>query len=305
MASPAIAKFSDELSTAAAQAGSSVVTVFARRRLPSSGVLWRPGVVVTADHTVQREDEISVFLPDGKRVPAQLAGHDPGTDLAVLRVEAPHTQVPQFGDPTQLKLANLAIALGRTRAGNLVASSGIIGGIGGEVRTWRGGRLDQSIRLDLSLYPGFSGGPLVSVDGKILGINTNGLGRGRAITIPVVTVNRTVDELLKKGYIARPYLGVAMQPVRIPESEQGKLKSSPAGGLIVLHVEGGSPADMAGIVLGDVIVELQGRPALDMGNIRGVLANSSIGDTVGVTILRAKEPKELAIKLAERAAKSR
>src|SRR5579864_6386296 len=305
MASPAIAKFSDELSTAAAQAGSSVVTVFARRRLPSSGVLWRPGVVVTADHTVQREDEISVFLPDGKRVPAQLDGHDPGTDLAVLRVEAPHTQVPQFGDPTQLKLANLAIALGRTRAGNLVASSGIIGGIGGEVRTWRGGRLDQSIRLDLSLYPGFSGGPLVSVDGKILGINTNGLGRGRAITIPVVTVNRTVDELLKKGYIARPYLGVAMQPVRIPESEQGKLKSSPAGGLIVLHVESGSPADMAGIVLGDVIVELQGRPALDMGNIRGVLANSSIGDTVGVTILRAKEPKELAIKLAERAAKSR
>ena len=305
MASSAIAKFSDELSTAAAQAGSSVVTVFARRRLPSSGILWRPGVIVTAYHTVQREEEISVFLPDGKRVPAQLAGSDPGTDLAVLKVESTETQLPQFGDPTHLKLANLVIALGRTRAGNLVASSGIIGGIGGETRTWRGGRIDQSIRLDLNLYPGFSGGPLVSVEGKVLGVNTSGLGRGRAMTIPVVTVNRTVDELLKKGYIARPYLGVAMQPVRIPESERGKLKSSPAGGLIVLHVEGGSPADMAGIVLGDVIVELQGRPALEMGNIRGVLATSNIGDTVGVTILRAKEPKELAIKLAERAAKSR
>jgi S1-C subfamily serine protease len=262
-------------------------------------------VIVTAYHTVQREEEISVFLPDGKRVPAQLAGSDPGTDLAVLKVESTETQLPQFGDPTQLKLANLVIALGRTRAGNLVASSGIIGGIGGETRTWRGGRIDQSIRLDLNLYPGFSGGPLVSVEGKVLGVNTSGLGRGRAMTIPVVTVNRTVDELLKKGYIARPYLGVAMQPVRIPESERGKLKSSPAGGLIVLHVESGSPADTAGIVLGDVIVELQGRPALEMRNIRGVLANSNIGDTVGVTILRAKEPKELAIKLAERAAKSR
>lgn len=304
MASSAITKFSDELSAAAAQAGSSVVTVYARRRLPSSGILWRPGVIVTADHTVQREEEISVFLPDGKRVSAQLAGHDPGTDLAVLKVES-HTQVPQFGDPTQLKLANFVIALGRTRAGNLVASSGIIGGIGGETRTWRGGRIDQSIRLDLNLYPGFSGGPLVSVEGKVLGVNSSGLGRGRAITIPVITVDRTVDELLKKGYIARPYLGVAMQPVRIPESERSKLKSSPAGGLIVLHVESGSPADTAGIVLGDVIVELQGRPALDMGNIRGVLATSNIGDTVGVTILRAKEPKELAIKLAERAAKSR
>jgi S1-C subfamily serine protease len=303
MASSAIAKFSDELSTAAAQAGSSVVTVFARRRLPSSGILWRPGVIVTADHTVQREEEIAVFLADGKKVPAELAGRDPGTDLAVLKAESAETQLPQFGDPTQLKLANLVIALGRTRAGNLVASSGIIGGVGGEIRTWRGGRLDQNIRLDLNLYAGFSGGPLVSTEGKVLGMNTSGLGRGRPITIPVATVERTVDELLKKGYIARPYLGVAMQPVRIPESVRGKLKSSPAGGLIVLHVESGSPADSAGIVLGDVIVELQGQPATDLGHIRSVLADSKIGDSIGVTMLRAQQPKELAVKLTERTAK--
>src|SRR5579864_478983 len=229
MAFSAIVKFSDELSTAAAQAGSSVVTVFARRRLPSSGILWRPGVIVTAYHTVQREEEISVFLPDGNRVPAQLAGSDSGTDLAVLKVESTETQLPQFGDPRQLKLANLVIALGRTRAGNLVASSGIIGGIGGETRTWRGGRIDQSIRLDLNLYPGFSGGPLVNVEGKVLGVNTRGLGRGRAIAIPVSTVNRTVDELLQKGHIARPYLGIAMQPVALSEVLRGKLKT-PANG---------------------------------------------------------------------------
>ena len=302
MASSTIAKVSDELSAAAAQAGASVVTVFVRRRSPSSGVLWRKGVVVTADHTVQRDEEISVFVT-GKRITAQLAGRDPGTDLAVLKIDDDETPVSQFGDPTQLKLGNFVIALGRTRAGNLVASAGIIGGIGGEVRTWRGGRLDQSIRLDLELYPGFSGGPLVSVEGKVLGVNTSGLGRGRAITIPVSTVNCTVDELLAKGYIARPYLGIAMQPVRIPESTRAKLKSSPSAGLMVLHVESGSPADKGGIVLGDVIVELQGKTALDLGNIRGFLATSKIGDSVDVTVLRAQEPKELSVELAERVQK--
>jgi len=222
MAASGIAKYSDELAAAAAQAGPSVVTVYARRRIPSSGIYWRDGVVVTADHTIRREDEIKVFLPDGKRVAVQLAGRDPGTDLAVLKLESGKTQVPPFGDPAHLKLANFVLALGRTRSGNLVASGGIIGGIGGEWRTWRGGRIDQSIRLDLELYPGFSGGPLVNVEGKVLGVNTNGLGRGRAVTIPVATVNRTVDELLEKGYIARPYLGVAMQPVAVPENLRAK-----------------------------------------------------------------------------------
>src|SRR5207247_8760694 len=119
-------------------------------------------------------------------------------EIAVLKLESVRTQVPQFVDPAHLKLANFVLALGRTRSGNLVASAGIIGGIGGEWRTWRGGRIDQSIRLDLELYPGFSGGPLVSAEGKVLGVNTNGLGRGRAVTIPVATVNWTVDDLLAK-----------------------------------------------------------------------------------------------------------
>lgn len=302
MASSAIAKFSDELSSATAQAGDSVVTVFGRRGLPSSGVIWREGIVVTADHTIQCEDEISVLTEDGRHA-AGLAGRDPGTDLAVLKLEASVARPAELGDPTQLKLASFVLALGRARNANLVASSGIIGGIGAGFRTWRGGRIDQSIRLDLNLYPGFSGGPLAGVEGKVLGINTSGLGRGRPVTIPVVTVERTVDELLKKGYIARPYLGVAMQPVRIPESTRGKLKSSPAGGLIVLHVENGGPADEAGIVLGDVIVELQDQPVLDLRHIRGVLTDSKIGNSIAVTILRAQEPKRLAIKLAERAPK--
>jgi S1-C subfamily serine protease len=260
--------------------------------------------VVTANHTVRREDDITVMVHGGKRVSVRLAGRDPGTDLALLKFDKDAgVAVPQFGDAATLKLANFVLALGRTRFANLVASAGIIGGLGGEWRSWRGGRIEQSIRLDLALYPGFSGGPLVNVDGKVLGLNTNGFGRGRAVTIPVSTVNRVVDELLDKGYIARPYLGIAMQPVAVPDALRSKLKSSAAGGLMVLHVEPGGPADKAGIVLGDVIVELQGKPALDTEHIQDLLASAKVNDKIASTVIRGGAPLEISITLGERPAK--
>jgi len=303
MAASEMAKFSEQISAAAAQAGASVVTVQARRRLPSSGVYWREGIIVTADHAIQHEEGITVLLSEGKRIEAKLAGRDAATDLAIIKTEKSDRSVPQFGDPTQLKLGNLVLALGRTRQGNLVASSGIIGGLAGESRTWRGGRLDQSIRLDLRLYPGFSGGPLVNVEGKILGINTSGLGGGRPMTIPATTVNRTVDELLAKGYIARPYLGAALQPVRIPERARTSLASSASGGLMVLHVETGGPAEKAGIVLGDVIVELEGRPVPHTYEIRSALASSKVGDILKLKLLRAGGAVVVSVDLAERPAR--
>lgn len=302
MAASELTKFSDQISAAAAQAGASVVAVQARRRMPSSGVYWRDGVVVTVDHAIQYEEGITLLSSSGKRIEAKLAGRDPATDLAILETEKSERPAPQFGDPTQLKLGHFVLALGRTRQANLVASSGIIGGLAGESRTWRGGRLDQSIRLDLELYPGFSGGPLVNVEGKILGINTGGLGGGRPLTIPAATVNRTVDELLAKGYIARPYLGAALQPVRIPESAGGGLKSN-AGGLIVLHVETGGPAEKAGIVLGDVIVELEGRPVPHTYEIRSALASSKVGDVLKLKLWRAGTPVDVSVNLAERPAR--
>ncbi|HKS73794.1 MAG TPA: S1C family serine protease [Terriglobales bacterium] len=297
-----LSDLSQELAAAVEKAGPSVVTVHARHRVPSSGIFWRQGLIVTADHTVRREEDLSIAAQDGKRISAKLAGRDPGTDLAILKVEE-GGPAPQFGDPAGLKLGHFVLALGRTRYAGLVASAGIIGGLGGEYRTWRGGKVDQNIRLGLELYPGFSGGPLVSVEGKVLGVNTNGLGRGRAVTIPVSTVNRTVDALLERGYIPRPYLGVAMQPVSLPEAVRGKLKSAPQGGLMVLHVEPSGPAEKAGIVLGDVIVELQAKPALDMANIRDLLASSKIGDTVKATVVRAGVPVEVTLTLGERPAK--
>src|SRR5215813_3314818 len=281
MSESVLSKFSDELATAAEQAGRS------RMRVPSSGIVWRKGVIVSANHTVRRESEISVLLPNGKRAEAKLAGRDSGTDLAILTVEGLDAPIAQVGDTATLRLANLVLALGRTRSGNLVASAGIIGGLSGEQRSWRGGRLDQGVRLDLALYAGFSGGPLVGLDGKILGVNTSGLGRGRAMTVPVATVERSVNELLEKGYIARPYLGIAMQPVSIPENVRGKINSAPQGGLMVMHVEAGGPAEKAGIVLGDVIVELKGKPVLETEGIRDVVSAAKVGEKVSIAVLRS------------------
>jgi len=303
MSESVLSKFSDELAIAAEQAGRSVVTVRARMRVPSSGIVWRKDVIITANHSVRRESEISVVLPNGKRAEVKLAGRDSGTDLAILKVEGLDAPVAQVGDTATLKLANFVLALGRTRSGNLVASAGIIGGLSGEQRTWRGGRLDQGVRLDLALYAGFSGGPLVGLDGKILGVNTSGLGRGRAMTVPVASVERSVNELLERGYIARPYLGIAMQPVSIPENVRRKINSAPQGGLMVMHVEAGGPAEKAGIVLGDVIVELKGKPVLETEGIRDVVSAAKVGEKVSIAVLRSGTPLEVTVVLAERPVK--
>ena len=200
MANSILETISNEFASAAEKVGNSVVAVHARRWMPTSGIEWKKGVVVTVHHGVRRDEDIKVLLGSGRAVAAELAGRDPSTDIAVLRIDEGSSGTPQLGDSTTLRLGHLVLALGRTRRGDVVASSGIIGGISGEWRNRRGGNLDQHIRLDLALYPGFSGGPLVNSRGEVVGINTRGLGHGRAVTVPVATVNRVVEELLtKKG----------------------------------------------------------------------------------------------------------
>src|SRR5258708_15756694 len=158
--------------------------------MPVSGIEWKKGVIVTVHHGVQRDEDIKVLLDGDRAVSAKLVGRDPSTDLAVLRIEAGTSGACRLGDSANLKLGHIVLALGRTRRGELVASSGIIGGISGEWRNRRGGQLDQHIRLDLALYPGFSGGPLVNAKGGVVGINTPGLALARAATFPLTTLNR-------------------------------------------------------------------------------------------------------------------
>ena len=301
MANSILETISSEFASAADKVGSSVVAVHARRWTPTSGIEWKKGVVVTVHHGVQRDEDIKVLLGSGRAVSAKLAGRDPSTDIAVLRIEEVSSSAPQLGDSTSLRLGHLVLALGRTRRGDLVASSGIIGGISGEWRNRRGGQLDQHIRLDLALYPGFSGGPLLNARGEVVGINTRGLAHGRAVTVPVATVNRVVEELLEKGHIARPYLGIAMQPVEVPENMRSKLPSQTRVGLLVVHVENDGPSAKAGILLGDVLFEVSGRSVEDVDALQDSLATAKVGDVLQVRIIRAGEIKTLSISLGERA----
>jgi S1-C subfamily serine protease len=304
MSSSALQNLSNDLAAAAEAVGSSVVAVHAQHRIPSSGIQWRKDVIVTVNHGIRRNEGIGVSLGPEKSLPATLAGRDPSTDLAILKLsDGAKLPLPEVANSSSAKLANLVLALGRSWRGNLVASFGIVGGLSGEWRTWHGGKIDQHIRLDLELYSGLSGGPLVNAEGKVVGINTRGVARGRAVTIPAITVDRVVDELLEKGHIARPYLGLAMQPVAVPESLRSKLKSESTDGLIIVHVEPSGPADRAGILLGDVLVELQAKALESLESVQQVLSSAKAGDKIAVTILRGGSPTELAITLQDRPAR--
>src|SRR5436190_1703665 len=301
MANSILETISSEFSSAAEKVGGSVFAVHARRWLPTSGIEWKKGVVVTVHHGVQRDEDIKVLLDGGHAISAKLVGRDPRTDIAVMRIEERSSIAPQLGDSTSLRLGHLVLALGRTRRGDLVASSGIIGGISGEWRNRRGGQLDQHIRLDLALYPGFSGGPLLNARGEVVGINTRGLAHGRAVTVPGATVNRVVEELLERGHIARPYLGIAMQPVEVPENMRSKLPLQTRVGLLVMHVENGGPAEKAGVLLGDVLFEVGGKTVESVDAIQDSIAAAKVGDVLQVKVIRAGENKAASITLGERA----
>jgi S1-C subfamily serine protease len=301
MADSILETISSEFAATAEKVGTSVVAVHARRWMPTSGIEWKKGVVVTVHHGVQRDEDIKVLLGGGRAVSAKLAGRDPSTDIAVLRTEEGSSSAAQLGDSTSLRLGHLVLALGRTRRGELVASSGIIGGISDEWRNRRGGQLDQHIRLDLALYPGFSGGPLLNARAEVVGMNTRGLAHGRAVTVPVATVNRVVEELLEKGRIARPYLGIAMQPVQVPENMRSKLPSDTPAGLLVVHVEDGAPAEKAGVLLGDMVFEVNGKTVEHVDAIQDSLATARVGDVLQVRIIRAGKIEPVSITLGERA----
>jgi S1-C subfamily serine protease len=296
----ALWSFSNDLATAAEKASRAVVAIDARPRVPSSGMIWRPGAVVAAAHTIKREEEISVTLPDGRSVPATLAGRDPSTDLAVLKVQNGEAPAAEFGDASTLRVGHLVLALGRSGPKNLSASLGVVSSLGGPWRTWRGGQIDQLIRLDVAIYLGFSGGGLVDASGRIVGLNTSGLVGGMAMAVPAATVHRVVDELLAKGRIARGYLGVGMQPVPLPETLRAKLNLSAPAGLIIVSVEPDGPADRAGIFLGDVLVALDGQPLNDIGDVQARLAPENIGKTLPVSVLRSGSLVELQLRVGER-----
>jgi S1-C subfamily serine protease len=284
------AELSNDFAAAVERAGRSVVAVHARPRFSSSGVIWRPGVIVTALHTIRREEEITVTLPDGANRPATLAGVDPGMDLAVLKLGEPAGDaIAQIA--TGVKPGHLALTVGRSEDSGVNASMGIISAVSGPWRTWRGGRLEQYIRLDLTMFPVSSGGLVIDSAGGTIGVATSGLSRLAGLAIPALSINRVLDEILSRGRVARPYLGVGLQPVVLPDHQKG---------LIVLSTEAGAPAATAGILIGDILTAVNGKPVSDTEDVQIALETAAAGQSIATTLLRGGTQKQVTVTVGER-----
>ena len=297
---------SDDLAGAVERAGRSVVAIHARPRIAASGIYWRDGVVVATSHTIRKEQDIAVTLADGTRAEAQLVGRDGGTDIAVLRFDStPTAKALTLADRAAddaLRVGSLVLAVGRPGDGGVTASLGVISTVGERWRTWSGGEIDRFVRLDLAVYDGFSGGALVDAEGSVLGVNCSALARGTPLTIPNATVERVVDALLTRGHVARAYLGVAMQPVRLTRSLAERLKlSETAGGVLVVMVESDSPADRGGLLVGDVIISADGHDMAEPQDVAELLGAERVGGKLELRVVRGGELKNLSLTVGERA----
>ncbi|MBD2612812.1 trypsin-like peptidase domain-containing protein [Nostoc punctiforme FACHB-252] len=293
---------SNSLADTVEQAGSAVVAVNAGKRISPSGIHWRKGIIITSDESLGRYEEITITVSDGKTQPVSFLGHDPSTDIAVFQLQNYQLPVVQIGDATNLKVGHLVLGLARSSQGDLRAAMGAVSVVTGAWQSMSGGNIDQFIRPDITFYPGFAGGPLVDAAGYIVGMNTSGR-RGTVLTIPAATIDRVVNQLLTKGHISRGYLGVGMQPVRLPSNLKTALNLATATGVIVVNVEPSAPADNAGLLLGDVLVTFDGVAVSDTNDVLALLNNSDrIGKLVNVQLVRGGALINLDILIGERPA---
>jgi S1-C subfamily serine protease len=291
---------SNALALATERAAANVVAVHAEARGSASGIVWRTGIIVTAEHALRRDEEIHATLPDARVVPATLAGRDPSTDLAVLKCAEATVAVAAFGDAAALKPGNLTLVVGRTRASGPVAALGVASLVAPERRTWTGAALTPYIRLDVGLQPTAIGGAVVDAQGRTVGMATPRFARFGAIAIPAPAIDRVVDTLLKKGHIPQGYLGVGLQPVRLPDALRQSLQRNEKTAAIVLEVEPESPAHKAGIVIGDILIALAGHPVARLEDVHAQLHGEAIGQQLALKFVRGSAVQEVNIVVGER-----
>ena len=297
-----LVELSNALASATEQAAATVVAVHSEPRGSASGVVWRPGVIVTSEHALRRDEEIRVTLADGRVAQATLVGRDPSTDLAVLKCADATTAIAaaNTGDPATLKPGSLILAVGRTRVSGAVAAFGAVSLVANERKTWTGVSLSPYVRLDIAIQPTAVGGAVVDAAGKIFGIITPRFGRFGSTLTPAATVNNVVDTLLEKGRIPRGYLGVGLQPVRLPEALRQTLKREERTAAIVLEIEPDSPANKAGLMIGDIIVSLGAEKVSRLEDIHSKLHGSAIGKPFAIGFVRGGALQTAEITVAER-----
>jgi S1-C subfamily serine protease len=288
---------SNDLAAAVEAVGPGIVRIEGRKRMSASGIVWSAdGVILTAHHVVTRDENLRVGLPNGDTANATLVGRDPSTDLAVLRVSGT-LQPPTFAPVESLRVGQIVLALGRPGR-TVQATLGVISALGESWRTPSGGQIDRYVQTDVVMYPGFSGGPLIGASGEVLGLNTSALLRGATVAIPTPTLRRVVETLLAHGHVRRGYLGVGAQPVRLPDSLAQQLDQET--GLLLVSVEPDSPADQAGLLMGDTIVAFGGETVRDMDDLLALLSGDSVGSSFPVRIVRGGQLQEIAVTIGER-----
>jgi S1-C subfamily serine protease len=290
-----------ELSSGMAQlvekAGSCVVQVDARKRFPASGFVWsEDGLIVTANHVVRRDNKIKIGLADGSQAAGQLIGRDSSTDLALIKIETTGLVTLNEAAAAEVKVGNLVLALGRPGR-TVQATLGIVSAQGSAWRVRGSGQADKYIQTDVLMYPGFSGGPLVTADGTLVGLNSSALMHGVSITLPMSTLTRVVNALQKHGRVQRGYLGVSTQIVRLQEDVREELGQT--SGLLIVGVEPGSPADEAGLTIGDTVVKLGSTTVRRHDDLLAELIQAEIGAKVPVTIVRGGIVQTLNVKIGE------
>lgn len=292
-------ELSDAAADAAERAGKSTVLVDARRRFPASGIAISADTILTADHVVERDEDIKVILADGSEVNAKLLGRDPGSDLAVLKLEKA-SATPAEVSKTPARVGQFVLAIGRPSSKGIESSFGTVNAIGGPVRTGRGGRLDKFIKTDVVSYPGFSGGPLVNGDGTIFGINTSGFGSGSAITIPADIAWKIAEALVKDGKIKRGYLGIRSQTVDITADGKKALKREQEHGLLIVGMEDDSPSAKGGLLVGDILVGVAGEAVEHHDELFTKLSGDVVGKSTALDILRGGKLESIKVVVGER-----
>ena len=292
--------FSNAVADAVERAGTGTVMVNARRRLPLSGLLIGPNLVLTASHGVEREEDIQVVMQDGSQGSAALAGRDRGTDLAVLRLQTASTQAQSVRADQAARVGHLVVAVGRPSTEGVQASLGLVTGIGGGLRTHGGGMLESYIVTDAVPYPGFSGGPLADLAGGVLGINTSGLVQGSSLAIPAGLAWEIGKNLAEHGHIRRGFLGIRSQVVDIPAAVKNELGRAQDTGLLIIGAENEGPGAQGGLMVGDILVGLNGQPVANHDDLLMRLTGDVVGKPLPVEVLRGGQLKTVQVTVGER-----
>ena len=283
------------------RAAASIVAIHTEARGSSSGVVWRAGIIVTAEHALRRDEEIHVTLPDGRVVAATLVGRDASTDLAVLKCSEALSPLAEASDGTAIKPGSLVLVVGRTRASGPVAALGAVSLVANERRTWLGAALTPYVRLDVDLQPTAVGGAVIDAYGRAMGIATPRFARFGAIAITGSTVNRVIDALLKAGHIPHGYLGVGLHPIRMPDALRETLERNEKTAAMVVEVEPDGPAHKAGILIGDLLISFGPHSITRVEDVHALLAAEAIGKPIEVKLVRGGVAQEATIVVGERA----